>query len=66
VNRRDFLTLAGAAASAAGASALLSLDRLSAVPLGLPFGYQAWELAPDMKKDWDGTRAAGIIRRCVS
>ena len=24
----------------------------------MPFGYQAWELAPDMKKDWDGTLKA--------
>jgi len=32
--------------------------KVSGSPLGLPFGYQAWELAPDMMKDWDGTLRA--------
>jgi sugar phosphate isomerase/epimerase len=31
---------------------------LGANPLGLPFGFQAWEIAPDMQKDWDGTLKA--------
>jgi sugar phosphate isomerase/epimerase len=39
----------------AGAAALLGGTRLFANPLGLPFGFQAWEIAPDMRKDWDGT-----------
>jgi len=48
VTRREFLALVGAAAVAArGAD-------ISANPLGLPFGFQAWELGPDMRKDWDG------------
>jgi hypothetical protein len=46
------------AASAAAASFVLPGGAVSANPLGLPFGYQAWELAPDMKKDWDGTLKA--------
>jgi sugar phosphate isomerase/epimerase len=46
------LAIAGAAAVA------VRRTGLSANPLGLPFGYQAWELAPDMKKDWDGTLKA--------
>jgi len=52
VTRREFLMAAGAAVVAArhiGASAN---------PLGLPFGFQAWEIAPDMRKDWDGTLEA--------
>lgn len=51
MNRREFLALAGAAALAGRSS-------LSANPLGLPFGFQAWEIAPDMMKDWDGTLKA--------
>ena len=49
VTRREFLALVGAAAAAAGTAGL------SANPLGLPFGFQAWEIAPDMKKDWAST-----------
>jgi len=52
VTRREFLALAGAAAATARAA------RVSANPLGLPFGFQAWEIAPDLKKDWDGTLKA--------
>ena len=52
MRRREFLALTGAAAAA---SAVLPGGGTYASPLGLPFGYQAWELAPDMKKDWDGT-----------
>jgi len=48
MTRREFLALAGAAAA-------IGRTGLSANPLGLPFGFQAWEIAPDMKKDWDGT-----------
>jgi len=44
--------LAGAAAAAARSTGAL------ANPLGLPFGFQAWEIAPDMRKDWDGTLKA--------
>ena len=52
MTRREFLATAGAAAVAArGAD-------LRANPLGLPFGFQAWEIAPDMRKDWDGTLKA--------
>ena len=48
VTRREFLALVGAAAVAARGG------EISANPLGLPFGFQAWELGPDMRKDWDG------------
>ena len=52
VTRREFLALMGAAAAAARGTGV------SANPLGLPFGFQAWEIGPDMKKDWDGTLKA--------
>ena len=52
VTRREFLALVAATAAAARGTAL------SANPLGLPFGFQAWEIGPDMKKDWDGTLKA--------
>jgi len=45
-------------AGAAAAAAALRAETASANPLGLPFGFQAWEIGPDMKKDWDGTLAA--------
>jgi len=48
ITRRDFLAMAGAAAA-------LSRTTLFANPMGLPFGFQAWEIGPDMQKDWDGT-----------
>ena len=54
MRRRKFLMLTGTAAAAAA----LQQVRTSGSPLGLPFGYQAWELAPDMMKDWDGTLKA--------
>ena len=44
MTRREFLTLAAAAAAAARGAAV------AANPLGLPFGFQAWEIAPDMRK----------------
>jgi len=49
MTRREFLALAGATAAA------IRSTRLDANPLKLPFGFQAWEIAPDMRKDWDGT-----------
>ena len=49
VTRREFLALTGVAAAVGGRAPVF------ANPLGLPFGYQAWEVAPDMRKDWDGT-----------
>jgi sugar phosphate isomerase/epimerase len=52
VTRREFLALAGAAAVASYATPAL------ANPLGLPFGFQAWEIGPDMRRDWDGTLKA--------
>jgi sugar phosphate isomerase/epimerase len=52
MTRRKFMTLAGAVAVA------LRNGGLGANPMGLPFGFQAWEIAPDMKKDWDGTLKA--------
>jgi sugar phosphate isomerase/epimerase len=52
VTRREFLALVGSAAVAARGTGV------SANPLGLPFGFQAWEIAPDMRKDWDGTLKA--------
>ncbi len=51
LTRREFLALVGAAAVVPGTG-------VSANPLGLPFGFQAWEIAPDMRKDWDGTLKA--------
>ncbi len=51
MRRREFLTLTAAAVT-------LPVHRAFANPLGLPFGFQAWEIAPDMKKDWDGTLKA--------
>jgi sugar phosphate isomerase/epimerase len=52
VSRREFISLVAGAAAAARRAIV------SANPLGLPFGFQAWEIAPDMKKDWDGTLKA--------
>ena len=60
VRRRKFLALTGAAAAAAAMHEM----RIPGSPLGLPFGYQAWELAPDMKQDWDGTLKA--MKACLS
>ena len=54
MKRREFLALTGVAAAAAAVHGI----QTKGSPLGLPFGYQAWELAPDMKKDWDGTLKA--------
>lgn len=54
MRRREFLRMAGA-----GAAALALGNELAfANPLGLPFGFQAWEIGPDMKKDWDDPLAA--------
>jgi sugar phosphate isomerase/epimerase len=52
VTRREFLTLVAAAAAAARGA------EVWANPLGLPFGFQAWEIGPDMRKDWEGTLKA--------
>jgi len=52
VTRREFL------AAAAAAAATLRSAGAASNPLGLPFGFQAWEIAPDMRKDWDGTLKA--------
>ena len=49
MTRREFLAAAVAAAATARSAGA------AANPLGLPFGFQAWEIAPDMRKDWDGT-----------
>jgi sugar phosphate isomerase/epimerase len=51
VTRREFLAAAAAAAAVRPVAAASN-------PLGLPFGFQAWEIAPDMRKDWDGTLKA--------
>ena len=51
MTRREFLAAAAAAAALRPAVAASN-------PLGLPFGFQAWEIAPDMRKDWDGTLQA--------
>ncbi|MEO7272899.1 MAG: sugar phosphate isomerase/epimerase [Vicinamibacterales bacterium] len=51
MTRREFLAAVAAAAALGRATAAAS-------PLGLPFGFQAWEIAPDMRKDWDGTLKA--------
>lgn len=53
VTRRAFLAMAGAAATVVSRGSLVSAN-----PLGLPFGFQAWEIAPDMRRDWDGTLRA--------
>ena len=52
MTRREFL------AAAAAAAATLRSAGAASNPLGLPFGFQAWEIAPDMRKDWDGTLKA--------
>ncbi len=52
MTRREFL------AAAAAATATLRSAGAASNPLGLPFGFQAWEIAPDMRKDWDGTLKA--------
>src|ERR1051326_5495009 len=67
MTRREFLGIAGAAAPF-GLTRGVPRSRRRAVttrrtgavmnPLGLPFGFQAWELGPDMRKDWDGTLKA--------
>lgn len=54
MRRREFLALASMATAALTTRSIGGFPS----PLGLPFGYQAWELAPDMKKDWDGTLKA--------
>lgn len=51
MTRREFL-------AAAAAAAALRPGAAASNPLGLPFGFQAWEIAPDMRKDWDGTLQA--------
>jgi len=52
MTRREFIAMTGAVALAPR-----RVD-FGANPLGLPFGFQAWELAPDMRRDWDGTLKA--------
>lgn len=52
MTRREFLTVAAAAAASVRAGIA------AGNPLGLPFGFQAWEIAPDMRTDWDGTLKA--------
>jgi len=42
----------------AAAAAAVGGTRMLANPLGVPFGFQAWEIGPDMRKDWDGTLKA--------
>ena len=51
MTRREFLAMTAAAAAMGG-------TRMLANPLGLPFGFQAWEIGPDMRKAWDGTLKA--------
>ncbi len=53
VTRRDFLVRSGG--GLAGAALFANGDALRANPLNLPFGFQAFEIIPDLNKDWDGT-----------
>lgn len=52
--RRDFLTQTGGALAGA---AVLSNTSLNAAPVpgNIPLGFQAFEIVPDLNKDWDGT-----------
>jgi sugar phosphate isomerase/epimerase len=53
-SRREFLTRTSLAAAG---GAVLSHTSLSAraVPGNLPLGFQAFEIVPDLNKDWEGT-----------
>ena len=59
-NRRQFLGRTGAALI--GAAWLSRSDELGASPMNQPIGFQAYEIIPDLNKDWDGTwkKMAGI------
>jgi sugar phosphate isomerase/epimerase len=52
--RREFLAQSGLAAAG---TALLSNASLGAAPVpgNIPLGFQAFEIVPDLNKDWDGT-----------
>ena len=52
--RRQFLGQS-AATLAAGAAMLSKADVAGASPMNLPIGFQAYEIIPDLNKDWDGT-----------
>jgi len=51
--RREFLTHTGLAATVA--AVVSGRDTLSASPMNLPIGFQAYEIIQDLNKDWDGT-----------
>jgi sugar phosphate isomerase/epimerase len=52
--RREFLANSGLAAAG---TALMSHASLNAAPVpgNIPLGFQAFEIVPDLNKDWDGT-----------
>ena len=52
--RREFLAQSGLAAAG---TALMSHASLNAAPVpgNMPLGFQAFEIVPDLNKDWDGT-----------
>jgi sugar phosphate isomerase/epimerase len=52
-SRRQFLSRSGVAL--AGAAVLLKSEWLRASPMNQPIGFQAYEIIPDLNKDWDGT-----------
>lgn len=53
--RRQFLSQSGLALT--GAALLSKTDLVGASPMNLPIGFQAYEIGPDLAKDWDGTFA---------
>jgi sugar phosphate isomerase/epimerase len=54
LDRRTFLGRTGLALAG---GALMSSGRLDAAPVpgNIPLGFQAFEIVPDLNKDWDGT-----------
>jgi hypothetical protein len=60
LSRREFLTHSGIAV--AGAAVFSRAAGLNASPMNQPIGFQAYEIIPDLNKDWDGTwkQMAGI------
>ncbi|MCC7010794.1 MAG: TIM barrel protein [Acidobacteria bacterium] len=55
--RRQFLTKSGLAVAGTAMLSHASLEAAEApvVPGNLPLGFQAFEIVPDLNKDWDGT-----------
>lgn len=56
-SRRQFINQSGLALAGATLLSRMSspLSAVAAVPGNLPLGFQAFEIAPDLNNDWDGT-----------